>query len=79
MKEQIKPYAKTSQRYIGILTKTLPERRTITLKTYKRKKDNLMLDGQIERFIEIEHIPKLNEDNANSIEGKFTESEIHDV
>ena len=84
--------AKASQRYIGILTKTLPQRRTVTLKTQKEvdeeiykyykslfAKDNLPLDGQIETFLEIEHISKLTEEEANTIEGDFTEKEIHDV
>ena len=84
--------AKASQRYIGILTKTLSQRRTVTLKTQKEvdeeiyqyyktlfEKDNLTLDGQIETFLDIEHIPTLTEAESNSIEGDFTEAEIKEV
>ena len=84
--------AKASQRYIGILTKTLTQRRTVTLKTQKEvdeeiykyykslfANDNLPNDGQIETFLDIENIPKLTTAESNSIEGEFTENELKEV
>ena len=84
--------AKASQRYIGILSKTLADRTTIQLKTQKEvdeeiykyyhelfSKDNLPDDGKIENFIDPNLIPKLTDQQADEIELPFTETELKDV
>ena len=84
--------AKASQRYIGILEKTLEDRTTIQLKTqqevdeeifqyYKKlfSKDNLENEGDIESFMDTDNIPKLSDAQARELEEPFTESEIKEV